>query len=119
MGLLILALFYLLAPLLIILLTRRYTWINKIGAVAIAYGMGMIMGSLGIFPETSEVYNDLVLQNEDPYLAADLANEFFHNGDITLHDLLRNKISILQAKLQNLCVVIAIPMLLFSLNLRK
>jgi uncharacterized membrane protein len=119
MGLLILALFYLLAPVLIIFLTQKYAWINKIGAVAIAYGLGMIMGSFGIFPETSDVYNDLVLQNKDPYLEADLVNEIYQNGDITFDDLLRNKISILQSNLQNLCVVIAIPMLLFSLNLRK
>ena len=114
-----LSLFYVLAPLLIIFLTQKYPWINRIGAVAIAYGLGLIVGSLGLFPETSNTYNDLVLENENPYLEAELAREMFENGRIVFDDLFRNKISNLQLTLQSFCVVIAIPMLLFSLNLRK
>jgi len=119
MGVIILTLFYILAPLVIIFLTRKYRWINKIGAVAIAYALGLIVGSLGIFPETSGSYEDLVLQNENRPLEAELAREMFENRRITFDDLFRNKISTLQLTFQSFCVVIAIPMLLFSLNLRK
>jgi uncharacterized membrane protein len=119
MELIILALFYVLAPFLIIFLTQKYPWINKIGAVAIAYGLGLIVGSIGLFPYASDTYRELVQENGKLFLEAEVARKMFENGRITIDDLFRNKTSNLQLTLQSFCVVIAIPLLLFSLNLRK
>ncbi len=119
MKLIILALFYVLAPMLIIWLTQKYSWVNKIGAVVIAYGLGLVIGSIGLFPDTSDSYNALVQENSKQFLEADQARVLFENGTITPDDFFRNKISNVQSILQNFCVGIAIPLILFSLNLRK
>ena len=113
----ILILFYFLFPVFIIYLTQKYPFINKIGAVAIAYGAGLIIGSIGIFPSVSESYRELLAG--DLFLKANDARELFGSGKITMNDLLRNKIIILQSNINNVSVAIAIPLLLFSLNLRK
>ena len=50
----LLILFYLLASALLIFLCNRYKWMNKIGAILWAYGIGLVIGSLHLLPEGSE-----------------------------------------------------------------
>lgn len=117
MTIFLLVLFYLLFPALIIYLTQNFSLVDKIGAVAIAYGTGLIFGSIGILPERSEDFK--ILLGSDFMLPADQAMKLYETGKITLNDLLRNKISSLQSTLNDISVIIAIPLLLFSLDLRK
>ncbi len=76
----LLVLFYFLFPVLIIHLDKKYTLVNRIGTVVICYGMGLLIGNIGILP--------------------DGITEF-------------------QENIYSFCVIMAIPLLLFSLDIRK
>lgn len=80
MEYIILVLFYFLFPALVVYLDRKFTLVNKIGSVVICYGMGLLIGNIGILPEG--VFD-------------------------------------LQENLTILIVPLAIPLLLFSLDIRK
>ena len=76
----ILALFYFLFPVLVIYLDKKFSIVNKIGAVVICYGVGLLIGNIGILPKG---------------------------------------ISGFQEDLYSYVVLLAIPLLLFSLDIRK
>lgn len=59
MKIAILVVFYVLSPLLILHLCHRFKFINKLGAVFIAYLLGLIVGNIGILPEGSAKVQDL------------------------------------------------------------
>jgi uncharacterized membrane protein len=59
-GQIALVLFYVLAPILILYLDHRFRFINKIGAVVVAYVLGFIVGNLGILPEGSREIQDVL-----------------------------------------------------------
>ena len=80
MKLIILTLFYLFTPMLILHLCHRYPYVNKLGAVVIAYALGLILGNIGILPAGA--------------------------GSV-------------QDALTTLTIPLAIPLLLFSINIRK
>lgn len=56
----ILVLFYVLSPLAILHLNHRYRFINRLGAVVVAYIVGIIAGNLGIIPENSRHVQELI-----------------------------------------------------------
>ncbi len=76
----ILLLFYLLAPLLILYLCNRFSLLNKLGAVVIAYILGFIAGNTGLIHESMQP---------------------------------------LQEDLTDITILLAIPLLLFSLNIGR
>ena len=80
MELVILALFYFLFPVLIIYLSKKSSIIKKIGPVIICYGMGFLVGNIGILPDGITEFQE--------YLYA-------------------------------VVIILAIPLILFSLNIRK
>lgn len=80
MKFVLLALFYFLFPVLVVYLDKKSRLVNRIGPVVICYGMGLLVGSIGILPEGIEDFRE------------------------------------------NLCflaIVLAIPMILFSLDIMK
>ncbi len=54
----ILVLFYLFFPMLILYLCRKFPMVNKLGSVVIAYGIGLIIGNIGVLPEGSRAIQD-------------------------------------------------------------
>ena len=50
----LLVIFYLFSPLLVLYLTHRYRFVNKLGAVVMAYLIGLLLGNLPILPEGSQ-----------------------------------------------------------------
>jgi len=76
----LLVLFYFLFPVLIIHLDKKYILVNRIGTVVICYGMGLLIGNIGILPDG---------------------------------------IAEFQENIYSFCVILAIPLLLFSLDIRK
>jgi uncharacterized membrane protein len=80
MNLVLLVLFYVLFPILILHLDKKYTLVNRIGTVVICYGMGLLIGNIGILPDD---------------------------------------IAAFQENIYSICVILAIPLLLFSLDIRK
>lgn len=75
-----LILFFVLTPVMIIFLEKKYSIVRKFGAVLICYGLGLIIGNLGILPEGTEKYQNL---------------------------------------LTTITIPLALPLILFSLNVRK
>ena len=52
--------FYLLSPLAILHLNHKYKFINKLGAVVVAYIVGIIAGNIGLIPEGSRPVQDMI-----------------------------------------------------------
>lgn len=50
----LLILFYLLASALVVFLCNRFKWMNNVGAILWAYGIGLVIGSLHLLPEGSQ-----------------------------------------------------------------
>ena len=59
-SIIVLVVFYVFAPLLILYLCHNYTFIKKIGAVIMAYAVGLVLGSSGFLPEGSLAIQDLL-----------------------------------------------------------
>lgn len=78
----ILIAFYLITPAILIYITEKNALLNKIGAVLLAYAIGLLVGNIG------------VLDKVDNYAA-------------------------IQEMLNNICIPLAIPLLLFSLNVKN
>jgi len=113
----LLVVFYLFFPALIIYATRKNSIIDKIGAVVIAYGFGLLIGNVGLFPPVSESFHALLQGRVS--MPADEAARLFEQGLITADDLLRNRIATVQDMITSVTIPLAIPLLLFSLNIRK
>ncbi len=117
MSIILLVLFYVFFPVLIIYLTGRYHSINRIGAVVIAYVFGLLLGNIGLFPGMSDYFHTL-LQGKVS-LPADQVQTLYEQGKITAGDLMHNKIAATQDMLTSITIPLAIPLLLFSLNIKK
>ena len=112
----VLTLFYIFIPVLIIFLTGRYKLANKIGAIIIAYVIGLALGHSGIIPMGSEGYHKLI----NIETKATLTNllDWQAQGLITERDIVLFKVRQLQDNLMSVAVLIAIPLLLFSCNVK-
>ena len=53
-------------PAIIIFLEGKYKVIKKVGAVLVCYGIGLVVGNIGILPEGSAKYQDLLTQISIP-----------------------------------------------------
>jgi len=113
----LLVLFYLLFPLVIIFLCKKWSLLRKFGTIVMAYLFGLIIGTAGIFPEGSEGYR-LELQNK-PYLEKPVLEALIEEGKAVSGDIMVNNINELQDTLYSFALLLAFPLLLFSLNIRR
>ena len=113
----LLVLFYLLFPLVIIFLCKKWSLLRKFGTIVMAYLFGLIIGTAGIFPEGSEGYR-LELQNK-PYLEKPVLEALIVEGKAVSGDIVVNNINELQDTLYSFALLLAFPLLLFSLNIRR
>ncbi len=56
----LLALFYIISPIIILYLCNKFSVLNKIGAVLLAYATGLILGNVGILPDNAEQVQDIM-----------------------------------------------------------
>jgi uncharacterized membrane protein len=115
----VLVLGYLLIPVFLIYLTHISTNMRKIGAVVLAYGVGLFIGNIGIFPRASENLRNLLAAQAATSLPEEQLIEHFNTGVITSNDLMANQIASTQETIYSIMILIAIPLLLFSLDLRR
>jgi uncharacterized membrane protein len=113
----ILILLYFTFPLVIIYMCKRWSVLKKLGSIVLAYGFGLILGSIGILPEGSNAYQ-LALQGQLS-LPEKEAEALLASGTISENDVYVNSIANIQDNLSSVGVMIAFPLLLFSLNIRK
>jgi len=116
MAILLLA-FYFLFPILIIYLTQKSSFLKKVGVVVMAYGFGLFLGNIGIFPGMSKEFRE-ILKN-DASMPTDEAELLFKEGVISAGDVMANQIANVQNNIISVVILLAIPLMLFSLNFRK
>src|SRR5512137_569285 len=113
----ILVIFYFTFPLVIIYLCRKWSFFQKLGTIVLAYAFGLIIGTAGILPEGSNGYK-LALQTE-PKLEKAVLNNLISEGKALPEDVDVNNIKGLQDGITTFTILLAFPLLLFSLNLRR
>lgn len=112
-----LILFYFLAPVLLIYLTHISKTLNKIGAVVLAYALGLIIGNVGIFPRASDAMRTLLAGKAK--MPKEALMQHFDQGIISQSDLVWNQISGIQDLIMTIVIPMAIPLLLFSLDMKR
>lgn len=117
MILISLAIFYVFTPLLILHLCHRFPFVNKLGAVIVAYAVGLLLGNIGVLPSMGAYLNEYLLINKDAQ-PADI-EALFAQGLITKDDLLAFRIYKLRDLLMSITILLAIPLMLFSANVRE
>lgn len=113
----ILVLFYLLTPIGLIYLSHISKTINKIGAVVLAYAIGIVVGNIGLFPAPSPAFIDLLAGNAT--IPNDELINYLADGKITNGDALLNQIKGVQDIILSVAIPLALPLLLFSLDIRR
>jgi len=109
--------FYLLIPAFLIWLTKKSNFLNRLGAVVLAYLTGLVFGNIGILPKASDAFKTL-LGTRVKMPDAEL-QQLLSSGQITTTDLTVNQIASLQDTLMTGTILVAIPLLLFSLDIKK
>lgn len=113
-----LILFYLLMPVLLIYLCKISNTFNRIGAVVLAYAVGLILGNIGLLPTASDALIQ-ALGGTRSFLPNGEFQEFMKNPGFVERDLVYNQIAQTQESVMNYTVLIALPLMLFSLHLKK
>ncbi|MFV0346785.1 MAG: DUF819 family protein [Bacteroidales bacterium] len=113
----LLLLFYLFSPAVIILLTKKYSFLNKIGAVVLAYIVGIVLGNIGILPSISEQMRELL--HDRAYFSSAQMDEYIRQGLLTAADILPNRLARFQDIMMSITIPLAIPLLLFTLDIKR
>jgi uncharacterized membrane protein len=114
----ILILFYLLVPILLIYLTKISDTLKRLGAVVLAYIVGLLLGNIGILPSPSENLKEL-LGGHRAFLPGDEFSNYMNNPVFVETDLVYNNIAQLQDTIMTFTILLALPLLLLSLDMRK
>lgn len=112
-----LILFYLLMPILLIYLVHISRTINKIGAVVMAYAIGLIIGNIGLFPRASDAFKTILAGKT--FLPSNQLSNLLAEGKIMQSDITVNQIASVQDMVMSLAIPIALPLLLFSLDIKR
>jgi len=112
-----LIIFYLIAPVFLIYLCQISKTLNRIGSIVLAYALGLLAGNTGIFPSPGDRFRELL--GSRTVMPQDELMQYFGAGELTETDLIANQISSIQDTIITIVIPLAIPLLLFSLDLRK
>lgn len=113
----LLLLLYFTFPLVIIYMCKRWSVLQKLGSIVLAYGFGIVLGSSGILPQGSDAYR-LALQGRAALPGTEMES-LLAAGTISQGDSYVNSIASAQDMLVSVIVPLSFPLLLFSLNIRK
>jgi uncharacterized membrane protein len=113
----LLVLFYFSFPLVIIYMCKKWSPLKKLGSIVLAYGFGLVLGSIGFLPQGSDAYK-MALQGRAALPATEM-EALLAAGSISQTDDYVNSIASTQDMLISVIVPLAFPLLLFSLNIRR
>ncbi|MGY6741412.1 MAG: DUF819 family protein [Cecembia sp.] len=113
----LLFLFYMATPALILYLCQRYPFLDKIGTVILAYALGLILGNIGIHPGLGEILNEKIITHPQTDLVD--VQSLVDQGIIETKNLTAFQIYKLRDNLLSVTVLLAIPLMLFSTNLKS
>lgn len=119
LTLILFALFCLFFPIFLIWLTKKYSFCKKIGAIVFAYATGIIIANIGILPRGSDGYREAYMANDQTFIPKSEAVEMVAAGTLTEEDLRYNSIVVVQNSMWAALVLLSIPLILFSLNVRR
>ena len=117
MEIILLALFYVFTPLLILFLTHRYRTAHKIGAVIIAYVVGLLLGNIGIIPSPGAVLNEVMLI--EPGITLSEVEALEERNVVTSRDVFAFRVYKLRDLIMTITILLAIPLMLFSTNIKQ
>jgi len=115
--LILLVIFYMTFPLVIIQMCNRWSLCKKAGCIVLAYGFGLLLGSVGILPRGSDEYR-LALQGRAALPKTEI-EAMISQGAADEDDRFVNQIASVQDIIPSLVVPLAFPLLLFSLNFKR
>ena len=118
-SLILLALFCLVFPVFLIWLTQKYPFFKKVGAIVLAYATGIIIANVGLMPRASDAYREATIGQDRAYIPKTEAVEMVAAGSLSHSDFRYNSIAVVQDSMQSALVLLAIPLILFSLNVRR
>ncbi len=118
-NLIILIVFYILFPVFLIWLTMKYRFFKKIGAIVLAYATGILIANVGILPRGSDAFREATIGADRPSIPKAEAVQMVEAGTLSERDLRVNSIAAVQDNVQTALVPLAIPLILFSLNVKR
>lgn len=118
-NLIVLIVFYVTFPIFLIWLTMKYSFFKKIGAIVLAYATGILIANVGILPRGSEAFREATVGQDRASIPKAEALELVKAGTLSERDLRVNSIAGIQDNMQTALVPLAIPLVLFSLNVRR
>jgi uncharacterized membrane protein len=113
----VMVILFVFAPILIIYLEGKYKVVKKVGAVLLCYALGVIIGNIGIFPKPTAGYLELL--QDAVFIPFNEIKEYLAAGTVTEDDGLRNLISFLQDAFSKYTILLSLPLILFSLDVRS
>ena len=96
---------------------KKWSGLKKLGSIVLAYGFGLVFGSVGILPQGSDAYR-LALQGRAALPKPEIET-LMSSGVLSQADNYVNSIASAQDMLVSIIVPLAFPLLLFSLNIRR
>jgi uncharacterized membrane protein len=114
---LILIILFVIAPVVMIYLESNYSVAKKIGAVLMCYGLGIAIGNVGLLPASSESYLEML--KGEVYLPFAKMKEYLAAGVVTKQDVSRNTIAFLQDAFSSYTIMLCLPLILFSLDVKR
>src|SRR5512135_2297039 len=114
MNLIILILLYITLPVILIWLSTKYAFFKKVGAVVLAYALGIIIANIGILPKVSDSFLKETVAKDRPYVPKKEAAELYSNGTFTQKDVSANNVATIQDSVQSALIPLALSLILFS-----
>ena len=118
-NLIILIVFYITFPVFLIWLTMKYPFFKKLGAIFMAYLVGIIIANIGILPKASNAFLEQTVGKDRAYIPKTEVAELVAAGTFTDKDLRANNVATIQDMVQSSIIPLALPLILFSLNVRR
>ncbi len=98
-------------------MTQKVKILNKLGAVVLAYFFGLVIGNIGIFPRLSDDFR-MILKDKSSLPIYEV-QALFSQGLVSQSDVVANQFAAVQNNLISIVILLAIPLLLFSLEIKK
>ena len=119
MNMIILIVFYITFPMFLIWATMKSSFLKKIGAIVLAYGTGILIANVGILPKGSDAFIEETVGKDRASIPKTEVAELFASGRLTERDLRANNVAGIQDIVQSSVIPLALPLILFSLNVRR
>jgi hypothetical protein len=117
--LIILVIFFFTFPLVIVFICKKWSLPRKIGTIGLAYLFGLIIGTAGLIPKGSEGYRHALHLQGDAALNKATLETLISEGKAVPEDIIVNKMAGIQENIYILSLLVAFPLLLFSLSLKR